>query len=279
MVEESRRHRRMIVAVIIVFAALGGAWELVVGRTYKATVLVALVPMNSGAGTAGASMLGQLGPLAGIMGLGNNGQRPEPIAVLQSRTLTERYIQENDLLPVLFWRRWDEYRHGWRSNAFFKSPTLWKGNEKFADIRRVVQDSKTNLITVTIVWRDPRIAAKWANDLVALTNLRLREREIREAQRNITYLTDRLSKTTLVEVHNALSGLIENEIKREMLAEGADEFAMKVIDPAVPPEEPSSPGFFLSLAFGGLGGLFVAALIVVIRTSLDPAQPPGREAQ
>jgi uncharacterized protein involved in exopolysaccharide biosynthesis len=142
-----------------------------------------------------------------------------------------------------------------------------------------VQDSKTNLITVTIAWRDPRIAAKWANDLVALTNLRLREREIREAQRNITYLTDRLSKTTLVEVHNALSGLIENEIKREMLAEGADEFALKVIDPAVPPEEPSSPGFFLSMAFGALGGLFVAAFIVFIRMSLDPAQPLRRAAQ
>jgi uncharacterized protein involved in exopolysaccharide biosynthesis len=76
-----------------------------------------------------------------------------------------------------------------------------------------------------------------------------------------------LTKTPLVPVQEALSNLMEGEYKQAMLAGGNDEYALKVIDPALVPETPSSIRRLFILLGGLLGGLFVACLFVFLRSS------------
>jgi len=51
-----------------------------------------------------------------------------------------------------------------------------------------VTDPKTGLVTLSITWNDPNIAAKWANGLVRMANDYLRDQAIEESERNIAYL-------------------------------------------------------------------------------------------
>jgi uncharacterized protein involved in exopolysaccharide biosynthesis len=118
---------------------------------------------------------------------------------------------------------------------------------------------------MTITWRDPQVAAKWANDLVRLTNEYQRDRALRESERNVAYLNSEAAKTNIVGVERAIYSLLENEIKKMMLARGNEEYALKVIDPAVAPEKQSSPRPLLWTFGGAVGGFLVAAVFVLFR--------------
>jgi uncharacterized protein involved in exopolysaccharide biosynthesis len=96
---------------------------------------------------------------------------------------------------------------------------------------------------------------------VRVTNQYLRDKAIREAERNIQYLNEQASRTNVVEAQKAIYSLLESEINKEMVARGRDEYALKVIDPAFVPERPSSPGP-LVLGLLGLGLGCTAAVLI-----------------
>jgi LPS O-antigen subunit length determinant protein (WzzB/FepE family) len=105
-----------------------------------------------------------------------------------------------------------------------------------------------------------------------MTNDYLREKAINESERNITYLTDQAAKTDVVGVRQAIYSILQNEINKVMLARGSDEYALKVVDPASPPERPSSPRPLLWTAAGCLGGALLAMIIAITRP-LPAARP------
>jgi uncharacterized protein involved in exopolysaccharide biosynthesis len=262
------RDRKLIIIVVLACGLIAGIYALFSEKEYKATVQFSVVTNDQKGGGVGGMMqsFGALASLAGVS-VGGESEKFEKIALLQSRFLTEKFIQQNDLLPVLFWKIWDPNGRRWIGRDPKAAPTLWKGDTQFKKIRSVVQDPKTGLVTLSITWRDPVVASRWANGLVELTNQLTRDRAIHDSQRNIGYLSDQALKTSLVPVQMALSTLMENEYKQAMLAGGNDEYALKVIDPALPPETPSSLRRGFVVLGGLLGGLFIAFLFVFVRAS------------
>jgi uncharacterized protein involved in exopolysaccharide biosynthesis len=259
-------------------AALGVAWVL--PRWYEAqTVLEPVTTQTGGSGLGGAlgSTLSQLGGVASLVGVslgGASGGSQEAIATLQSEVLTEQYIRTHNLLPILYARLWDDTHKSWTTSDPDKLPTPWKGNRYFStSIRNLEVSSKTGLVTLTISWKDPKLAAEWANGMVAMANDYLRQKAISEADRDIAYLNDEASKTSVVEVRTAINALMENEIKKSMLARGNLEYGLKVIDPAVAPERPTYPKKVLWGLGGGMLGLMIGLLVVLserIRTTRGP---------
>jgi uncharacterized protein involved in exopolysaccharide biosynthesis len=268
-IETLWRGRIFIAAVTTAFIIAAGAGGLLADKYYKATTVLAVASTEGNALGGLGSMLSQFGGLASLAGISGVGadRRTEAVAVLQSRALTVRFIEENNLLPVLYAGVWDPEGKKWNVESPQQEPTLWKANEYFKKIRTVVEDRKTGLITLTIKWGDPKVAAQWANGLVELTNRHLREKAIEESDRNIAYLTEQVSKSDLVGVRTALYGLVENEIKQSMLARGREDYALKVLDPAVAPEFPASPRLLVWLIGGLLGGLFVSMASILLRAA------------
>jgi uncharacterized protein involved in exopolysaccharide biosynthesis len=132
----------------------------------------------------------------------------------------------------------------------------------------VDDDPKTGIVTMSIEWKDPSQAAEWANGLVSLTNDYLRQKAIDDAQRTIAYLNQEIAQTNTVEVKSALYEFMEQQIRKEMVAKGTKEFALKVVDPAVPPELKTYPNGSLWTLGGGLGGVFLGLLVAVVKESL-----------
>src|ERR1700719_4396258 len=99
-----------ILAITIVFASVAALAAWLLPKSYKGLVLLSPVS-NTGGSQLGAasSILSQLGGIASLAGLpvGGDSKKSESIAVLQSEALTEKYIIENNLLPVLFKEKWD----------------------------------------------------------------------------------------------------------------------------------------------------------------------------
>lgn len=234
--------------------------------TYEASVVMAPASGPEGAGGLGSlpSGISGLAAMAGLSLGGDGLRKAEAVAILQSDGLTADYIQQQGLLPVLFAEKWDERAQAWRVKGS-EVPTVWKGIQAFKKVRSVSTNAKTGLITLVVRWRDPGIAARWANDLVAGVNARMKASAIIEAERNIAYLTDAAKSTSIVEGRQAIYSLLESEINKAMLAKGSDEFALRVIDSAMVPEKPRSAGVLMWLAAGGFVGLMIGFFIGLVR--------------
>ena len=263
--------RWLVITLTAVCALVGAGLQIVLPKRYEAIIVISPASQTTGgAGQGGgmSSMLSEFGGLASLAGLsvGGDSRKAESLTVLQSGALTEDYIQKNNLLPVLFYKQWDAQARRWKPTTKEKMPTLWKANEFFRkSVRKIVTDTKTGIVNMTITWTDPELAAEWANGRVKLTNDYLRNKAIQQSDRNIDYLTQQAAKTDVVGVRQAIYAILQTEINKEMLARGNDEYAFKVLDPAQAPERPSSFGAIALIAAGMVGGMMLSVIIVFSR--------------
>lgn len=262
-----REGRRRIVLITLATALLATVVAFVITPIYQAQVL--LSPVTDDQGNAGSSVTSQLGGLAALAGINVNGtassSKDEAIAVLQSRVLTDLYVKENNLLPILFASDWDQDKNAWKDSDPEDIPTLWDAFKLIEKkVRKVDVDKKTGLVTLSVEWKDPELAARWAAGLVARTNAYLRQQAVQHVENNLAYLQEQAKAATSVELQQAIYRLMEAEVKKGMLANANAEFAFKVIDPPVVPEEKVRPKRLVIIFLGGILGLIASSCFELI---------------
>lgn len=239
---------------------------------YRAEVVVSPVT-DTRDGSALASMAGRLGGITSLIGLpvASNAQA-EAIALLKSRALARAFIEENELVPVLYSEHWDEATGGWSAEVAEDPPSTSDAVNLFTrSIRKVIEDNKTNMVSLRIEWRDPQQAADWANALIDRINLELRQLSIAEAEKSIKYLQEQAELTSNVDLDKAIYQLVQEQVSRIMLANVREEYGFRVIDPAVAPEENdiAGPNRLAILILGLFGGGIAGLLLVLLREMVD----------
>jgi len=261
--------RKRVVAIsAFLFGLVAVGVALWLPPIYRAEVMMVTASEDRSMGSL-AALSNQFGGLAALAGMDigeESTAQQQAVAILRSREFTVRFMTDEHLLPVLFADKWDAEKSQWISAAQNRHPTYWDAYKKFDEkIREVKRNKKTGLITLAIEWTDPDVAAHWANELVRRVNATIQRQTIEEARRSIEYLQAQLQKTTVLEVQQAIYRLIEAQVKKIMLAEVREEYAFKIIDPAVVPEEKVRPKraliVLLGIFGGGIVGLFTAAVL------------------
>jgi len=259
-------NKLLVILITIFFTVVAIAYALNVTPTYRAEVLMA--PVTEEKSNQFSNLLSQFGGLAAFAGINFNsgGSKDEAIAFLKSRALTVKFIREENLLPVLFDEKWDAKKNSWNVNNKKKIPTMWHAYRVFnKNVRKVLEDRKTGLVTLAIEWKDPKLAASWAAKMVQRVNANMRERAVQETENNLKYLRTALTKTSSVEVQEAIYRIIESQIKSGMLAKSRIEYAFKIIDPPVVPEQRIRPKRKKIVIIGFALGLFCGTLIALGR--------------
>jgi len=236
------KNKRMILATMFAAALLSAGISLLMHDIYRGEVLLA--PAQSGDNKTGgfASVLGGLGGLSSLVGVTlSGGSIEQNLAVLQSREFLWNFVQEKKLMPILFENAWDAEHKKWKESDPKKQPGELDVYRLFKGILKAETDKKTNLITVTVDWKDPLLAADWANSLVERLNQYLAQQAIERSESNLKYLNEQLMITQIEEMRQTLFGLIGNEQKNAMLAKTQKDFAFKVLDPAVEPDKKIKP--------------------------------------
>lgn len=244
--------------------ALGFVSSFAISPKYEVKVIA--MPRGQDRNSLLSSLAGQFGGIAALAGLGaaENSERAEAVQMLQSQILAREFIEQNNLLPLIFAKDWDPLRHRWRG----KERTLNQGVRVFdGSIRGVVEDRRTGLITLRIVWRDPVQAAAWANELVRRGNERLRQRAVTRAEKSLAYLKQEAAKTDTVDIRQALYRLMAEQYKNMLLANVSEEYAFSLIDPAVPPDRGQFK--FPNRTLFGLAGLFFGGLFSMIMVFIE----------
>jgi uncharacterized protein involved in exopolysaccharide biosynthesis len=163
-------------------------------------------------------------------------------------------------MPVLFAKRWDAKAGRWLPGT---PPTLEAGVRKFTHgVMFAKMDHTSSLVTVTIEWNSAAVAATWASQLVELINARLRAQAMRNSERSIDYLNSQLTKNNTVELHQAISQLIEEQVNRAMVASVQRDYAYRIIDPPVPADVRYRPQRILMAVIGAALGFFLSWICV-----------------
>jgi capsular polysaccharide biosynthesis protein len=252
----------LICALSVAFGIAMGFLSFIVTPVYRGTTVLAPADTDKkGLGSGLASALGSAGGFAAMAGLGLGGSdyaTEEAIAVLKSQQFTQQFIEDNNLLPELFPKLWDAGTGHWKS-GIKKIPTLGKAYHAFERIRKIEHDTKTGLITLRVEWKDPVKAANWANQLAERLNTEMRTRALSQAEASLGYLQKETAGTVDVTTREAISHLMESQIKQEMLAHVTTDYALHVVDKAIPADidAPVRPIKVLYIAVGLVFGAMV----------------------
>jgi uncharacterized protein involved in exopolysaccharide biosynthesis len=263
------RERGLIAIVVASVGAISvlAAWFMT--PIYRSEVL--LVPVSQDTADNSSTLASQLGGIAALVGgsiINPKDRSAESIATLRSRSLVTDFIRAQNLKPELFSAKWDKERKSWRDPQ--NVPTDLDAYAVFdGQIRTVNIDRRSGLVSLRVEWTDRRLAATWANGLVTAVNERRRQETIREAQQTIKYLQLELGRTNSIEVQQALYRLIESNSKTIAVANAREDYAFRVIDPAVPAESSVRPRRTLIVAVGLVLGLLLAITIVLARKAWE----------
>jgi uncharacterized protein involved in exopolysaccharide biosynthesis len=258
------RHRLLIAGFCLAGMVGGLAFFALATPVYRSSALLAPVS----AAETSAPNLG-----AGLLGFGmQNDQTQQSIALLSSRFLAERFIGQHELKPILFAERWDAERRAWLPPSgigpwvrWLKSflvevgppklePSAWDAAGAFDEVRTVQFDQSTGLITLSMEWREAKLAAAWARAYVVLANEVIRQQARAEAAGIIDQITAKMAETQNLGTREMLVGLLAKETSKLMVATVREEYALRVIDPPVAPDDPAWPKGLVLLLLGLIGG-------------------------
>lgn len=231
-----------------------------------------------------AAGLGALAPGLTSLVSSSSSNQDEAIAVLRSRELFDSYATANNLLPELFADDWDATTKSWTVEPS-EVPTLRDAYRMFdRKIRDIDLDRRSGIVTLGITWKDRQAGVQWAQDLVDLTNRKLREQAIAQAKASMNYLTQEMHNIRDVSAQTALMAALatayERQVQEYIFAQGQMDFAFRVIDPPTVPDirERVFPQRVLFIALGVVVGILLAFVAVLTRERLRGRRAAARFA-
>lgn len=271
----------IIIAMTSLLTVASVFYALSLPNIYKSEALLAPSEENSGGGLT--DKMGQLGGLASLAGvnLGDGGADKTILAleVLKSREFISYFIEKHNLLvPLMAAKGWDREKdeliidsdvYDSKTGAWVRDisppknpePSMQEAYKVFLEHFSVSQEKETAFVSLGFEFYSPSVSRQWVDWLVEDINLKLKARDVAEAERSIKYLTDQLEKTPIADMHSIFYELIEEQTKTVMFAEVRDEYVFKTIDKAVEPELKSKPKrtliCILGVMLGGILGLFI----------------------
>lgn len=269
------QNRWWVLACVVAFTVAFSGYAFIATPMYRVTTI--LMPAETERSmNAGGLTSPSLASLASGLGIGGarNSHIEEALAVLRSRAFTEQFIMASHLLPKLFPKNWNASAQKWDVSPD-ERPTLSEGYNYFnKKLRSVTLNHRTGLITLRIEWKNPRVAAEWATELIARLNRQMRARAIAKADASLRFLKHQLQQTSTVEVRDALGFLMEAQLKKRMIAQVTPNYALRVVAPPVGTDgaKPVWPKKLLLLILGPLVGLVIGILSALFWGSVRESQ-------
>lgn len=274
-----------IIVGTVVFAILSVAIALYLPNQYKSKSTL-IINFESSGGLS--SLAGSLGGLAGVAGisLGGGQENTNPLIakeLITSQAFILNFIEKHSLLvPIMATTEWDEVNNTlvFDTKRYDVNKGLWLFKEnptkkdrpkqedivkEFKKLVTLSEDSKTGIITLSVEFYSPELSQKWLSLLINDVNETIRQYDIEQSTKSITYLQDLLVETDNNYFKETFYKLIEEQTKTLMLSKVRDDYVFKMIDPPNLPEKKSKPSRAIICVLGTFFGGFLMTLWVLMR--------------
>lgn len=257
--------RWMLVFGVVLSAVLTGLWAYSKPYKFESGVKVSIVDIEDPGGVAPddrrASEVLTLVEHGFVMGTTHDNYDDVMLARLRSRDFTMRFLDEHNVYRYFYPEQWLE-----QEQRFADSFTPDRGEvfTRFRDeVRAVIRDEETDIITVSMKWPDPAVARDWANQYVRSFNEFIRERTMNDVRRKQEYLEQELRRSDVLEIQQSIYRLIEAQTAIAMLASAREDYALEIIDPAALPYRSFNMSRKKKVLIGTVAGTLLAAFAVL----------------
>jgi uncharacterized protein involved in exopolysaccharide biosynthesis len=191
------------------------------------------------------------------------------ISYLRSRAVADMVIREMDLKKRLFPKRWDEKAQMWRGKK--GEPSNWDARADLDSHMDVYFDEYTGQIHLAVHWENPQVSFEVAKTFLQVSSSFLKNEAIEEGERRILELIRELEGLPYHQVQNYLyEELTRAHVVLASIRASAD-YAWRVVDPPVYPEEKSWPPRALILVtLGVMIGLIELGIVSGVYLSRTP---------
>ncbi len=188
--------------------------------------------------------------------------------VLQNIMASERYDSSSKEI-ILNDELYDSKNKKWvrEIGNLPKKPTYLEAYEVYlkGGLVSVSQDQVTDFISIKVEHISPIFAKELLELIILETNNILRERDLEEASKAISYLESELVKTNKLEIKESISKLMEIQMEKRMMAKVNEAYMLIEIEPPFIPEKKSSPQRTLIVLFWLFFGTIIATSYVILR--------------
>lgn len=280
----SQRAVPILVVTLAISAATFG-WMLMLPEQYQAEVH--LISTNNDEQLSFGGAGGDLGGIASLAGfdsrLGSDSRLDRlALDVIQTHSFAADFLSNQpSLIPLLIAiQGWDlesstvEFDDslyspdtGWVNEPITeikKLEQLWSAVYQFEKRLEVTESSTTNMVTLAFEHESPSVAVNVLEQLQLKINSQMRESVIQDSKRNIEYLTEEATNTSVADLKAVFYRLIEEQTKTLMLASSSREFVFKKATPILMPVSPSGPPRVLVTIILGFMTLLLSCLVAVI---------------
>jgi uncharacterized protein involved in exopolysaccharide biosynthesis len=151
-----KRRWRLIGFIFFASTIAAAITSLLLTQIYRAETTI--LPIQRDSSGQIASMVGRLTDLPFVGSILPSTSGDKLVNVLESRTVRENIINHLDLMNSLFPDKW--YHRIWKPS---EPPTIQDGVEKLDEMTNVRKDSTGDLITISVDFQNPELAATIAN--------------------------------------------------------------------------------------------------------------------
>ncbi|NMP32959.1 LPS O-antigen length regulator [Thalassotalea sp. M1531] len=278
----------LIVLGTLVFAAISVAFSMYLPNQYKSK---ATIIINTESSSKLASLAGNLSGLAGMAGISLGKQDSSNPLIAKELVSSQKFIldfieKNNVLVPLMAAKGWDsvnnklildaskyDAQHGiWllgenpSKKSFPKRENIVK---EFKEVIQLSEDSKTGIITLSAEFYSPALAQKWLEMFIDEINETIRQSDIEQSTKSISYLTDLINETENTHLLETFNTLIQEESKKLMLSKVRLDYVFKPIDPPNLPEKKSNPRRAIICIVGTFIGGFLMCFGVLVRYFLS----------
>lgn len=150
------------------------------------------------------------------------------------------------------------------SKRYNIQPSPQSAYEIFSSIFGIKEDDD-GFVILSLQHQSPLIAKTWLDMSIAAINSSILEEDKTNALNSIRYLEESLVAANLSQVKDAISNLLEQEIKKITFINASDEYVFKIIDPPVVPEEKFKPSRFIIVITATFLGFLLSILVVIFQ--------------
>jgi uncharacterized protein involved in exopolysaccharide biosynthesis len=272
-------NKKFILVLTVIFAVLSVIYSLSLSNIYKSQALLVPTSLN-------ASNPSQYSALASVAGVQLGDSSPDvtlAIAFIKSKKIIRQLIKYETFLPDLMaakkWHKksnsiiynddlYDDKKKKWVREVDFpfqQVPSEQEAFKLFSQQINISEDSKSQLVTLSVEHISPSVAQQWAEWILDEANMMVANLRIEEAESSINYLNEQITLTPYAELRTMFFDLIQQNTKNMMLAKVSKQYALTIIDPPLIPERKFKPRRALICVLGTLFGGFLSILIIFVR--------------
>ena len=166
--------------------------SLFMTKIYKAEATLMSIEPTRGVSSSLMSAAESLPFLSGLGSRFSGSSATKLSNVLESRTLTENVARSLNLDKIFFIKNWDSEKKKWKKNP---PPSMEKIVKRLRGMVSTLLDTKKGLLIVSVKYKDPKLAAKIANEYLSALQEFINKNTMTLAKKNRISLENQLRKT------------------------------------------------------------------------------------